>query len=208
MFKLATKRGLFATLVALLASVALVTPQAVAVTTPEEYDVDLTWDPAPVAALAGQMDVTVLPGIQADTSSSDVKPAGGITCRMRIAIHFRGTRNLNTGVVSGNWGFNSNIDCNGPMEYIYTQADLLKAGSVWAAAPSDDCDAVRDGICQVVQSAGAGSCGFCNGSWRGSGDFTLEFPAGSVVVDYPRNKCSTPNPSTVICNLKTGRIHL
>lgn len=206
MLKIGTRR-LFAPLVIVFAVVALGSPHAMAVTTPEEYDVDVTADPAPVIALAGQMDVTVLPGATAEPSPSAVAPKGGIRCHLKIVIHFRGVRNQ-TGVVSGNWGYASTIDCNGPMEYIYTQADLLKAGSVFSAAPSDDCDAIRDGVCQVVASNGATSCSFCKGSWRGSGDYTVEFPAGSVVLDYDRSRCSSPNPSTVICSLKTGRVHL
>ena len=117
-------------------------------------------------------------------------------------------RNVQTNVVSGDWGFASDIACNAPMEYLFTDARLNYQGTTWANAPSDECDAVTDGACQVVASNGGRACGFCNGSWRGLGDFTVEFPAGSVVIDYDQQRCDAPSPNTIICNLKTKRIFL
>jgi hypothetical protein len=176
-----------------------------AVTIPDDATIDLTLDPAPVVAVPGGTTITVVPGTT--TSDSSAAP-GSIQCDLKIAIHFRGVRNTQTGVVSGDWGYGSSIACNAPMDYLFTDARLTYQGSTWGNAPSDDCDTFLNDVCQVVASQGARSCGFCNGSWRGIGDFTVEFPAGSVVLDYDESRCDSPSPNTVVCSLRTSRVFL
>lgn len=177
-----------------------------AVTIPDDGIVDLTLSPAPVAVVPGGSTITVQPAL-GGTSDSAAAP-GSIQCDLKISIHFRGTRNLETNVVSGNWGWASSIACNAPMEHLMTDSRLTYQGSTWGNAPADECDAFVDGVCQVVASQGARACGFCNGSWRGIGDFIVEFPAGSVVLDYDESRCDSPAPNTIICNLKTNRVFL
>lgn len=123
--------------------------------------------------------------------------SGGVSCTWTSRTGFHGTRNRESGVVSGTWsGMYTTTDCvNGSyspvhMDYLFIRATNGLGSSVAQTAPSRTCTRSSDQCSGLTSQANNAGCSPCNGWWYLTTTVTWRLPAGLGVWRGSSQKCS------------------
>lgn len=181
------------------AAVVSIAMPAAGVTLPEEVTLDLSASPVEAGAMVGGQTVTA----QLDATEDEfvvATPAGIFNCTLNNYIEFQGSK----AIATGRFAFGADSACDIPVQQLQVAATLQKNGSGLASTPTSNCS-----LCTAAATLPrTHDCFFCAGTWRTSSQHLVEFPAGSILVDFDRGRCSALSLHVVSCTVLSGKIKI
>lgn len=175
-------------------------PSALAVTMPEEVELDLTLSPAPVGTMVGGQTILAIPSLAGTQSAAvAVEPIG---CSLDNDGGFAGTRE--GGQADGTFTYTALSECSELMVEIDVYAQLLKNGAGQDNSGHSTCRACP----AATTGAQTHACNDCNGVWRIQSTHVFTFPAGYALVDYDRGRCSLASAVQVTCVVRSSKVRL